>query len=252
MKLHFVASHRPQAQHALDHFLTHYGQTDLASATVIVALGGDGFMLRTLQRHLRVPLPVYGINYGSVGFLMNRPNTQDLERRVAKAQAVTLYPLKMQCTTLSGEILTAHAFNEVALLRRTHMAARLRIRLDQKVHLEELVADGILVATPAGSTAYNYSAMGPILPLSSNGLALTPISPFRPRRWRGAVVPDHLHIEIEVNDGHERRVNATADFQEFHDVERVIITKDTEHPVTLLFDPGHSLDERILREQFLA
>ncbi len=252
MKLHFVASERPQAKQALHRLISDYGQTSPENADVIVALGGDGFMLRTLQTQLHLGLPVYGLNFGSVGFLMNQWDTNNLVERVSKAETVTLYPLQMEVTALAGNVTTAHAFNEVALLRQTHMAAHLSIRLNQHEHLEELIADGILVATPAGSTAYNYSALGPILPLSSNGLALTPISPFRPRRWRGAVVPDHLQIEITVKDPFERRVSATADFQEVRDVSSVKVTKDPAHPVMLLFDPGHSLEDRILREQFLS
>ncbi len=217
---------------------------------MIVALGGDGFMLRTLHRHQNLGKPVYGMKLGTVGFLLNQYHFDDLEGRIARAQATVLRPLRMQAHSESGATVEALAFNEVSLLRQTKQAAHVRVSLNGVVRIEELMCDGVLVATPAGSTAYNLSAHGPILPIGSQLLAMTPISPFRPRRWRGAVLPATTEIKFEILDPYKRPVSATADSNEVRDVIEVLVRESTEHTMTLLFDPEHNLEERILNEQF--
>jgi len=226
-----------------------YGNCAPLDATAIVALGGDGFMLQTLHSFLARGLPIYGMNLGSVGFLMNGFQEEDLPRRIDAAEPTKIRPLLMRTFSPAGEK-TALAFNEVSLLRQTHQAAKLRIVLDGKVRLDELVCDGILVSTPAGSTAYNLSAHGPILPIDSALLAITPLSAFRPRRWRGALLPRNVQISFEVLEHGKRPVSAVADNTEVRDVSRVDVAEDRDTIVTMLFDPGHSLDERILAEQF--
>ena len=248
-KLHFVASDVPEAQAALGKLRERYGDAGPTDASIIVALGGDGFMLQTLHAFLHRRVPIYGMNLGSVGFLMNSFQEADLPRRIEAAQPTKIHPLLMRTMSPVGEK-TALAFNEVSLLRQTHQAAKLRILLDGKVRLDELVCDGILVSTPAGSTAYNLSAHGPILPIESALLAITPLSAFRPRRWRGALLPRHVQIRFDILEHSKRPVSAVADNVEVRDVSRVDVAEERDTTVTMLFDPGHSLDDRILDEQF--
>ncbi len=249
MKLAFTASARPEAQEALRRLRHAYGESGEADADIIVALGGDGQMLETLKRRLKDKKPVYGMNRGTVGFLMNDYHDGDLLERVAKAQPVTIRALVARCQTKHG-IVEERAFNEVSLLRQTAQSAKLRISVDGAVRMDELLCDGVMVATPAGSTAYNFSAHGPILPIDSRLLALTPISAFRPRRWRGALLPHRATVRIEVLEAERRSVSAAADNVEARDVLAVEIKEDSDAELRLLFDPGHALDERILREQF--
>lgn len=219
-------------------------------ADVIVALGGDGLMLRTLHQFMGTSKPIYGMNRGSVGFLMNEFSLEGLLDRITASERSVVYPLMMKVIDQEGRTHTARAINEVSLFRQTYQAAKLRLTIDGKPRLEELVADGVLVATPAGSTAYNLSANGPILPLNAPMLALTPISPFRPRRWRGAILPDSARTVIDVLEADKRPVNAVADHFEFRSVTSVTVSIDRSVDLVMLHDPGHSLDERILREQF--
>lgn len=252
MKLSFVASPHADAQRARDELAALFGEHPPALADVIVALGGDGFMLQTLHRYRVEAKPVYGMKAGAVGFLMNRFRIDELPQRIAAAQPTPLSPLAMQAVTDSGGRAELLAFNEVSLLRQTKQAAKIRVWVNGKVKLDELVCDGVMVATPAGSTAYNLSAHGPILPLGSHVLALTPIAAFRPRRWRGAVLRGDSIVRFEILDPYKRPVSATADASEIRDIVEVTIAASTVAPVTLLFDPEHSLDERILNEQFEA
>lgn len=248
MKLSFSASARPEAQEALRRLRHTYGEAG-EEADVIVALGGDGHMLDTLRRRLKDKKPVYGMHRGTVGFLMNEFTEADLPERVAKAEPIRVRPLVAKCETAAG-IVEERAFNEVSLFRQTGQTARLRICIDGAERLQELSCDGVLVATPAGSTAYNFSAHGPILPINSRLLALTPISAFRPRRWRGALLPHRSLVRVEVLEADRRPVSATADNVETRNVTAVDIREDSSVALTLLFDPGHALDERIVREQF--
>lgn len=250
LRLAFLANPSTGAQRARDELVARYGSAEPDHADVLVALGGDGFMLRTLHAMLDLRRPVFGMKLGKVGFLMNHYRAEDLPERVAQAHATRLSPLRMRVYTHAGSVEEALAFNEVSLLRQTNQAAHLRIALNGKVKLDELICDGALVATPAGSTAYNFSAHGPILPLEANVLALTPISPFRPRRWRGALLPADTQVRFEVLDPALRPASATADYHEVRDVDAVEIGDSPEHAVTLLFDPDHKLAERILDEQF--
>ena len=217
---------------------------------MVVALGGDGLMLQTLHRFMHTGTPIYGMNCGSVGFLMNDFAEDDLLDRLAVAEPTIIHPLVMTARDAAGDVHNAHAINEVSLLRQSYQAAKLRISVDGRERLAELICDGILVATPAGSTAYNLSAHGPILPLDSPLLALTPLSAFRPRRWRGALLPDRAEVGIEVLEADKRPVSAVADHIEVRNVREVSARMDPSISLTMLFDPGHSLDERILREQF--
>jgi NAD+ kinase len=246
----FVASASAEAQSALTQLADIYGNHDAATADVVVALGGDGLMLQTLHQHMHTGKPIYGMHRGTVGFLMNEFTTHDLQNRLAAARESLINPLKMRATDIHGEVHIHHAINEVALFRQTHQAAHLRILIDERERMAELIADGVLVATPAGSTAYNLSAQGPILPINAALLALTPISPFRPRRWRGALLPNSAYVVIEVLDSAKRPVAAVADHDEARDVARVEVLSDKTISMRMLFDPGHSLEERILREQF--
>ncbi len=249
-RLAFVASEVPAAQEALERLTKAYGNSDPKSAEAIVALGGDGFMLETLRRFMHDRIPIYGMNRGSVGFLMNAYKESDLKRRLQRAEINQIHPLAMQAWDMKGKHHTGLAINEVSLLRQTHQAAKLQISIDGKVRLEELIADGALVATPAGSTAYNLSAHGPILPINAALLALTPLSAFRPRRWRGALLPNEAQIRIDVIDPEKRPVSATADSTETRKVVRVEVALDRTIELFMMFDRGHSLDERILSEQF--
>jgi NAD+ kinase len=246
----FVASKTDEAQAALVQMRERYSEVPLEKSDVIVALGGDGFMLRTLHRHLALNKPVYGMKLGTVGFLMNQFHQDGLSERLARAQPTTLKPLVMQAVSESGTTANSLAFNEVSLLRQTKQAAHIRVSLNGAVKIEELMCDGVLVATSAGSTAYNLSAHGPILPLGADVLAMTPISPFRPRRWRGAILRAGTEVKFEILDPYKRPVSATADSNEIRDVVEVTIRESREQTVTLLFDPEHNLEDRILNEQF--
>jgi NAD+ kinase len=250
MKLAFTASDVPMAQSACAVLAARYGAVPEDQADVIVALGGDGFMLETLHRTQGIGVPVYGMNRGTVGFLMNGYSEGDLVARLQAAEAAVIHPLSMQATTVDGEVHHALAINEVSLLRQGPQAAKLKIWVDGRLRLEELVCDGALVATPAGSTAYNYSAHGPILPIKSDVLALTAIAPFRPRRWRGALLPTSAVVRFEVTNPDKRPVMADADSRSVRDVVTVDIRSEPEVTHRLLFDPGHGLDERLIREQF--
>ncbi len=249
-KLHFCASPRSDAQSALERMTRRYGQVSAGEADVIIPLGGDGWMLETLRARFNDRIPVYGMHRGTVGFLMNEFSETDLIERINSAVRAVIYPLEMRAQRLDGSTELMLAINEVSLLRQTSQTAKLNIVVDGRERLRELSADGVLVATPAGSTAYNLSAHGPILPIGANLLALTPISPFRPRRWRGALLRHDARVEIIVKDAEQRRVAASADTQEVRDVERVFIREDRSKPLTMLFDEGQALDERILQEQF--
>jgi NAD+ kinase len=249
MKLAFTASARPEAQDAMRRLRHLHGEAGEAEAEIIVALGGDGLMLETLKRRLKDKKPVYGMNRGTIGFLMNDYHEDDLVERISKAERVRIRALAARCETANG-VIEERAFNEVSLIRQTAQSARLRILVDGAVRMPELLCDGIMVATPAGSTAYNFSAHGPILPIDSRLLALTPISAFRPRRWRGALLPHRARVRIEVLEPERRGVSAAADNVETRDVLSVDISEDPGAALTLLFDPGHALDERILHEQF--
>ncbi len=250
-KAHFIAGPSDAAQLALRAMTARYGQCELADANVIVALGGDGFMLRTLHRLLSADLPVYGMKLGNVGFLMNRYRETGLSQRLAAANTVSLAPLCMEAATEAGGQVKALAINEVSLLRQMNQAAHIRILINGTVKVPELVCDGVLLSTAAGSTAYNLSAQGPILPLGTQALALTPISPFRPRRWRGAVLPGSARVRFEVLDHYKRPVSATADAQEVRNVVAVDIYEEQTIRLKLMFDPDHTLEDRILDEQFL-
>lgn len=249
-RIAFVASDSALARDALARLVTRYGDCPPDQADVAVSLGGDGFMLETLHRFLGSQLPVYGMNCGSVGFLMNRFDEDDLPGRLARAQLAELHPLRMVATTAHGTTQTALALNEVALLREIRQAAKIRITVDGRVRLAELACDGVLVSTPAGSTAYNLSAHGPIVPLSANLLPLTPISAFRPRRWRGALLPSTAEVLFEVLESDKRPVAAVADFTEVRDVLTVHVREDRTLAAQVLFDPDQGLSERIIAEQF--
>ena len=250
-RIHFTASRADAAQAALAALIARYGDTPLERAGVVVALGGDGFMLQTLHAMQGRDLPVYGMNRGTVGFLMNAYAEDGLPERVAAAEETVINPLRMRAFCADGTVQEALAINEVSMLREGPQAAKLRIHVDGRMRMEELVCDGALIATPAGSTAYNYSAHGPILPINSEVLALTAIAPFRPRRWRGALLPKPAHVEIEVLDPERRPVMADADSRSVRHVVRVQVgsAQDVRH--RLLFDDGHGLEERLLREQFV-
>ncbi len=250
MKIAFLAAATEVARAAQDTLAARYGAASLDRAEIVVALGGDGMMLETQHRLLGRNLPVYGMNCGSVGFLMNDFREEGLVERLAAAQAAMLHPLRMRAFTGAADPSEALAINEVSLLRETRQAAKIRILIDGKERLRELICDGILVATPAGSTAYNLSAHGPIVPLGANLLPLTPISAFRPRRWRGALLPAEAEVVFEVLEAEKRPVAAVADYTEVRDVRRVEVREDRGVSLTMLFDPDHGLSERIIAEQF--
>ena len=248
--LAFLASPADEAQAALKALVEIHGSHTPQEADVLVALGGDGLMLQTLHRHGALGKPVYGMKLGTVGFLMNQHRQEDLLERIAAAEPAVLHPLEMLAQTESGATVGSLAYNEVSLLRQTRQAAHVAIELNGDVRLDELICDGVMLATPAGSTAYNFSANGPILPLGANVMALTPIAPFRPRRWRGAVLKSGTEVRFRVLDPHKRPVSATADSHEVRDVIEVLVREQRERSVTLLFDPEHNLEERIMIEQF--
>ena len=247
----FRAADMPEAQAGLAALRARYAHVPSERADVVVALGGDGFMLETLHARIERPVPIYGMNLGTVGFLLNTYRENGLLERLEEAVPVPLHPLRMRARRRDGQFEDGLGINEVSLFRETRQAANLRIEIDGVVRLEQLVCDGILIATAAGSTAYNLSAHGPILPVGANLLALTPISPFRPRRWRGALLPARSHFRISVADPIKRPVSAVADYTEIRDVVEVEAWEDRDITLTLLFDPEHNLEERILKEQFV-
>lgn len=251
-KIAFAAAQAPPAQEALARLSARYPHVPSEEAEAVVALGGDGFMLEMLHLFRARELPIYGMHRGTVGFLMNEYREDGLIERVARAVSTRFHPLRMRTRSLDGGTGEAIAINEVSLLRETRLAAKLRIRVDGIVRLDELICDGVLVATPVGSTAYNLSAHGPILPMGSGVLALTPISAFRPRRWRGAIVPHAATVTFEVNEPRLRPVSAVADNTEIRDVTEVTVREDPAITLTILFDAEHSYEERILKEQFQA
>ena len=248
-KLHFLASQGTDAQDAFTALTSLHGQTDIDSADVIVAIGGDGTLLNALRKSENRDIPIFGINKGSVGFMMNTGPLDGLPARIAEAESVQIHPLSMLATDMDGQTFDSIAFNEVSLLRQVRQAAKIRISIDNILRMDELVCDGVMVATPAGSTAYNLSAHGPIIPLQSEILALTPISAFRPRRWRGALLPSSAKIRFDIINPASRPVSATADEFEVRNVVSVDVSQSA-MTKTILFDKGHSLEERILKEQF--
>jgi len=250
MRLHFVATPVPEAQSALANLRQLYSDSGPETAEVVVALGGDGFMLQTLHTFLGQGKPIYGMNLGSIGFLMNEYNEAGLPERLAHAERASIHPLRMRATT-ADSCIDGIAFNEVSLLRQTRQATKLRILVDGKVRISELICDGALVSTPIGSTAYNLSAHGPILPIDSALLALTPISAFRPRRWRGALLPHHAKVRFEALEVEKRPVSAVADGLEVRDIMSVDVAEDRSVTMEMLYDAGRNLDERILTEQFV-
>ena len=251
MKLSFLATDNEEAFEAVRILKDRYGNVKPDEAEAVVVLGGDGFLLESLHKHADINVPFYGINYGSIGFLLNtHKNKDDIIERIENAKRVELHPLVMTATDVMGKSITALAYNEVSLLRESRQTAKLKISIDGKEQLSELVCDGVIVATPAGSTAYNLSAHGPIIPLKADVLALTPISAFRPRRWRGALLPTGSDILIENIESDKRPVAAVADFTELRDIKSVHVKMNRDISRTLLFDPDQSLEERIIREQF--
>jgi NAD+ kinase len=248
----FEASDALAAQEALGDLRQRYKSVPPEKAEIIVALGGDGFMLETLHKHLQRGVPIYGMHRGSVGFLMNSYSPDGLEERLARAKPVRVHPLGMTARDQGGKEQSALAINEVSLLRQTRQTAKLRVSVDGLSQIDELMADGILVATPVGSTAYNLSAHGPIIPLGAGILAMTPISAFRPRRWRGALLPHTAEVRFDILEADKRPVSATADFTEIRDVASVTVRERREIALTMLFDPEHNLEERVLKEQFLS
>lgn len=246
----FVAADNPAAEAAAAQLRDRYGSIATENADVIVAIGGDGLMLHTLHAHIGSGVPIYGMNLGSVGFLMNMFSEADLLRRLAEAKPTLLHPLRMRARDRDGDEYEAIAINEVSLLRQTGQVAKIAVSIAGQRRLEELIGDGVLLATPAGSTAYNFSVQGPILPIDARLLSLTPISPFRPRRWRGALIPHHVTVRFDVLEADKRPVSAVADHREFRHITEVDIAEDRSIALTLLFDHSHSLEERIIAEQF--
>jgi NAD+ kinase len=250
-RIAFLASDAPNAQTALAELAKRYASVPVEEAEVIVALGGDGFMLQTLRGMIGNGLPVYGMNLGSVGFLMNEYRAAELTERLDQAEPAILHPLRMRTVDGAGHSEVALAINEVSVFRATYQALKLRIQIDGRERIPELICDGLLVSTPAGSTAYNLSAHGPILPLEAAVLAMTPISPFRPRRWRGALLPQRAQVRVDILEADKRPAGAAADNAEVRDVISVEINEDRDISFSVLFDPEHGLEERILNEQFI-
>lgn len=250
MKIAFQASSADHAQEAIKHLAALYGNASLDDADVIVALGGDGFMLQMLHDEMNTGRLVYGMNRGTIGFLMNDYDDKDLLARIDAAVENTIHPLEMKAVNAHGDAFTALAINEVSLLRQSYQAAKIKVYVDDKPRLEELICDGVMVATPAGSTAYNLSAHGPILPLDARLLAMTPVSPFRPRRWRGALLQDTAHVKLEIAEPDKRPVNAVADHLEVKTVTSVEICQSVNNTTRILTDSSHSWNDRILAEQF--
>ena len=249
-KITFIASDTNQATEAKKKLTELYGNSDIKEAEFIVALGGDGQMLQVLHQFIGSGIPIYGMNCGSIGFLMNELSFDNLNKKLENSEMTEINPLKMSVTDISGKEHTEIAINEVALTRTTYQAAKLKISINNKVRLHELISDGLLISTPAGSTAYNLSADGPILPINARLMALTPTSPFRPRRWKGALLDINSIVEIDVIDPEYRKVNATADSHEIMDAKKIIISNDETLSLKIMFDPDHNLEERIITEQF--
>ena len=251
MKIAIIASEFGDAANAAKILKKHIKPVSVKEADVIVALGGDGFMLQTLHTYMDYEKPIFGMNKGTVGFLMNAFDENGLMERILSADTYTLHPLRMRATRCDGEVVEHLAINEVSLLRETRQAAHLQVAIDGRIRLPELIGDGVLVATPAGSTAYNLSASGPIIPLGADLLALTPLSPFRPRRWRGALLPQHVKVEVTINQPQKRPVSAVADMHEVRDVRHVQIEEAPDRRLHVMFDAEHTLAERIFTEQFM-
>ncbi len=252
MKFYFSSSKSKKAIEVKEYFISKYGQNKPENADIIVPIGGDGFMLKNLHDFHELNKPFFGINYGSVGFLMNAKNEEDLERLVKQSHETILYPLKMNATDSNNKSFASIAYNEVSMMRQTHQASKIKIKINEIERIKELVCDGVLVATAAGSTAYNFSAHGSIIPLNSNLLALTPISAFRPRRWRGALLQHNTNIKFEVIDNINRPVSVTADHSEFRNIVKVDIISSKKNSCKILLDSKHSMEERILKEQFYS
>lgn len=250
MRIAFLASQTKKSQQSLQQLVKLYGQHQPLDADVIVVLGGDGFMLQCLHQFMHQQIPVFGLRRGTVGFLMNDYADEDLLARISAAKDTVLHPLKMQATKVDGRVVESLAINEVSLLRQTKQSAHIAIKINGDSKLDSLVGDGVLVATPAGSTAYNLSAHGPVIPLGSQILALTPISPFRPRRWRGAIIPSHAEVVFDINNEDKRPVSATADNTEVRDVKQVKVTEAKDISIHALYDAKHNLEDRIINEQF--
>ena len=251
-----IADDSSAAQKAMEQLDQHYNfldiNTDLDRIEAIIILGGDGFMLESLHKYMDLNIPFYGMNRGTMGFLLNEFRPDHLTERIDRAHSATLFPLQMFARTCDGKTHKALAFNEVSLLRETRQAAKIRVVVNHVIRIDEMICDGVLVSTPAGSTAYNFSANGPVIPIGSNVLALTPISAFRPRRWRGALIPHKSTVHFEILYPHKRPVSAVADFTEFRDVASVEVSEYQKGKITLLFDPERNLEERIVTEQFMG
>ena len=250
MKFHFLSSNNPEAKENETELVKLYGQNSLEEAEYIVPIGGDGLLLKSLHNYSKLNKPFFGINFGSIGFLMNNIINKDLNEIVNHSKKSIFKPLKMSATSIDNKIFEAYAYNEVSLMRQTHLASKIKIKINDQIKMEELICDGILLSTSAGSTAYNLSAHGSILPLDSNILALTPISAFRPRRWRGALLSEINKIEFEVIDNNNRSSSVTADNVEFRNISKVNIISSEKNKCTVLFDSKHSIEDKILNEQF--
>ena len=249
-KPHFTSSDNQDAIKQKTELTSDFGEFSPEEADIIIVLGGDGYMLEAIKTHMDKNVPFFGLNYGSVGFLMNANNEENLLARLESSQSTQISPLIMKAITKDGGIHSAMAINEVSLLRQTHQAAKIEVSIDDKIRLEELICDGILLATPSGSTAYNLSAHGPILSIESNDLALTPISAFRPRRWKGAIINNKSEVKFNILEDEKRPVSATADGFEVRDIKSITIRQDNSSKIILLYDANHSFEERILNEQF--
>ena len=250
MKFHFLSSNNPEAKNTEKKLTELFGQNSVEDADYIIPIGGDGLLLKSLHNFNQLNKPFFGINFGSIGFLMNNLSNENLNDMITNAKKSTFKPLKMTAQSVNNEIFEAYAYNEVSLMRQTHLASKIKIKINEKVKMEELICDGVLLSTSAGSTAYNLSAHGSILPLDSNILALTPISAFRPRRWRGALLSEISKIDFEVLNNDERSSSVTADNVEFRDISKVNIVSSDENKCTVLFDSKHSIEDKILNEQF--
>ena len=250
MKFHFLSSKNTEAKNTDKKLTELFGQNSVEDADYIIPIGGDGLLLKSFHNFNKLNKPFFGINFGSIGFLMNNLSNENLNDMITNAKKSTFKPLKMTAQSVNNEIFEAYAYNEVSLMRQTHLASKIKIKINEKVKMEELICDGVLLSTSAGSTAYNLSAHGSILPLDSNILALTPISAFRPRRWRGALLSEISKIDFEVLNNDERSSSVTADNVEFRDISRVNIVSSDENKCTVLFDSKHSIEDKILNEQF--
>jgi len=250
MKFHFLSSENTEANKAEKKFIDMYGQNSAEEADCIVPIGGDGLLLKSLHSLNNLNKPFFGINYGSIGFLMNNIIEKDLNETINSAKKSYFKPLKMTATSIDNQVFEAYAYNEVSLMRQTHLASKIKIKINDDIKMEELICDGVLVSTSAGSTAYNLSAHGSILPLDSNILALTPISAFRPRRWRGALLSETNKIEFNVIDNKDRSTSVTADNIEFRNIDKVNVESSNENKCLVLFDSKHSIEDKILNEQF--